>query len=382
VIDSTESWNSSTNNYRFFRNTIMHEHGHGLGFEHVCPINSTKLMEPLLATVFDGPQQDELRAVQANYGDPYEANDSAATASPLGVIAAGGTISIGTVPAPAIANTAILSLTPVGDAADYFSFTIDAPRLVDFTVTPVGSSYSDWDQTGGCATSGPTSNALTQADLIVTAYAANGTTPWRSQNDNIVGQAESISDLLMSPAGTYFVKVSAAAAPAETQMYRLFVNVNNTALAPNASDGTFPGFVRITWPSIADATNYQVVRNTVNSTAGASQVGQGTATTFDDMTAVPSTPYFYFVRALQPGNFAYRFLNTVGATGFAGSTCGTADFNGDGDVGTDLDIEAFFACMAGSCCATCFTADFNNDGDTGTDLDIEAFFRVLGGGSC
>ncbi len=28
------------------------------------------------------------------------------------------------------------------------------------------------------------------------------------------------------------------------------------------------------------------------------------------------------------------------------------------------------------------TADFNGDGDTGTDADIEAFFRVLAGGSC
>jgi len=29
----------------------------------------------------------------------------------------------------------------------------------------------------------------------------------------------------------------------------------------------------------------------------------------------------------------------------------SADFNGDGDVGTDADIEAFFACLAGNCCA-------------------------------
>ena len=60
----------------------------------------------------------------------------------------------------------------------------------------------------------------------------------------------------------------------------------------------------------------------------------------------------------------------------------SADFNGDGDVGTDADIEAFFACLAGNCCATCWGADFNADGDTGTDADIEAFFRVLAGGAC
>jgi hypothetical protein len=63
-------------------------------------------------------------------------------------------------------------------------------------------------------------------------------------------------------------------------------------------------------------------------------------------------------------------------------TCGSADFNGDGDTGTDADIEAFFACLSGNCCAACGTIDFNHDGDFGTDGDIEAFFRVLGGGSC
>jgi hypothetical protein len=64
--------------------------------------------------------------------------------------------------------------------------------------------------------------------------------------------------------------------------------------------------------------------------------------------------------------------------------CGSADFNCDGDAGTDADIEAFFACIAGNCPALpCrATADFNDDGDSATDADIEAFFRVLGGGAC
>jgi trimeric autotransporter adhesin len=60
----------------------------------------------------------------------------------------------------------------------------------------------------------------------------------------------------------------------------------------------------------------------------------------------------------------------------------SADFDNDGDIGTDADIEAFFACLAGNCCAPCGTADFDGDGDIGTDADIEAFFRVLAGGAC
>jgi hypothetical protein len=74
---------------------------------------------------------------------------------------------------------------------------------------------------------------------------------------------------------------------------------------------------------------------------------------------------------------------TVGG-GSCPPVCGSADFNCDGDVGTDADIESFFRCLAGNCPgAPCpSSADFNADGDVGTDADIEAFFRVLAGGSC
>ncbi|HYE63241.1 MAG TPA: YncE family protein [Phycisphaerales bacterium] len=67
-----------------------------------------------------------------------------------------------------------------------------------------------------------------------------------------------------------------------------------------------------------------------------------------------------------------------------GNQCGPQDYNGDGDSGTDQDIEAFFACLGGTCCDTCYCqgSDFNGDGDFGTDQDIEAFFRVLGGNPC
>jgi glucose/arabinose dehydrogenase len=64
--------------------------------------------------------------------------------------------------------------------------------------------------------------------------------------------------------------------------------------------------------------------------------------------------------------------------------CGSADYNGDGDFGTDQDIEVFFRCLAGDCPLFCdiWCSDFNGDGDFGTDQDIEAFFRVLAGGYC
>ncbi len=81
---------------------------------------------------------------------------------------------------------------------------------------------------------------------------------------------------------------------------------------------------------------------------------------------------------------ASQLLTFTLAPNVCGSQCGTSDFDGDGDSGTDADIEAFFACLGGNCCATCFSggADFDGDGDVGTDADIEAFFRVLAGNPC
>ena len=107
--------------------------------------------------------------------------------------------------------------------------------------------------------------------------------------------------------------------------------------------------------------------------------------TFRILNASSRTGTFPTVTATgAPGLGAEVIYDATGATIVITQVCGTSDFNGDGDIGTDQDIEAFFACLGGNCCDTCFSggADFNMDGDTGTDQDIESFFRVLGGGPC
>jgi hypothetical protein len=58
------------------------------------------------------------------------------------------------------------------------------------------------------------------------------------------------------------------------------------------------------------------------------------------------------------------------------------DFDGDGNVSTDADIDAFFRCISGNCCPSCGGADFDGDGSPGTDADIAAFFRSLAGFGC
>jgi hypothetical protein len=103
-----------------------------------------------------------------------------------------------------------------------------------------------------------------------------------------------------------------------------------------------------------------------------------------------SPPLLAGPRAMSPDATAFigAFTLTVGGKPWILTppipVCGSADFDCDGDIGTDADIEAFFACIAGRCppppCTS--NADFNGDGDIATDADIEAFFRVLAGNPC
>jgi hypothetical protein len=109
-----------------------------------------------------------------------------------------------------------------------------------------------------------------------------------------------------------------------------------------------------------------------------------------------ATPSVNTLRTLANGDLAAGgIFTTVGNPAGSGGVsanfiakwtcapaCGSADFNGDDDVGTDSDISAFFSCLSGNCCAACGSVDFNADGDIGTDADIGSFFRVLGGGTC
>jgi hypothetical protein len=96
--------------------------------------------------------------------------------------------------------------------------------------------------------------------------------------------------------------------------------------------------------------------------------------------AAPSIARVLIAAHSLPGDSVYAMI--IDDVSMTLQPCGSADFNGDGDIGTDQDIEAFFACLAGNCCPTCGSTDFNGDGDIATDADIEAFFRVLAGGTC
>ncbi len=325
VIDEDDNWGASGSTYRFLRNTIMHEHGHGLGFAHVCP--SGALMAPFLDTSFDGLQQDDIRGMQANYGDPSEFNDTQALAFDIGTPNVGTSLTVGNIPSPAVANAANLSLNPgsnntstTDNDVDWYKLTTLDQRLVDITVTPIGSNYADYDQNqnGSCQTGAANMNALAQADLQLQVNSGTGAIQLRTQNATAAGAAEVISGLLLN-SGVNTFRVSAASNFTNAQSYRITVLVRNTNLAPSATDGVLTTGVRITWPTIPDSTNFFVYRSTVDdigTSAAVSGTLPGTATNFEDTTAVPGTNYFYWVRVTQTGAATQRLLANAGETGF------------------------------------------------------------------
>src|SRR5262249_10817685 len=146
------------------RNTVAHEHGHGLGFSHVCPIDHTKLMEPFLTTSFDGPQLDDILGGSRAYGDMLERNDLSSDASDIGALS-DGTVTLDD-----------LSMDGNSDV-DYFMFRVGPDKKASVTVTPIGSSYLQGPQNpDGSCSAGTTFDSLVQNDVGVDLLDSDGTT--------------------------------------------------------------------------------------------------------------------------------------------------------------------------------------------------------------
>ncbi len=235
VMDSAENWQSSGGDYRFFRNTVSHEHGHGLGIAHVCPINNTKLMEPYLSTSFDGPQHDDVRAGHARYGDQFEPNNSAGVAKDLGTIPLATTATPSVVPGMPIGNTTTMSIDRLQDQ-DWYKFTITGAANLNVTLTPKGISYLSGPQnTNGSCSAGSATSSLLAADLNLTVYGTNGATVLGTAAAAPAGGTEAIVALPLPAAGTYYLKV-AASSVSSVQMYDLSINPSSGVICPQFAD--------------------------------------------------------------------------------------------------------------------------------------------------
>ncbi len=224
VINSFDSFYSDTNNNSIrLRNVLQHEVGHGIGFAHVCPIQNNKLMEPFVSVAYDGVRHDDIRAAQFNYGDRFEPNNTVAAATNIGALSA-SVITVGSVPAPAVANASSVGLASASDV-DWYSFTTSASGVVTIDLQHIGFLYDDGSQNGNnCPFSGSCCfNDFTDSGLVpvsVELTTSSGTV-LQSVLDITEGSATLRRQL---GAGSYRLRVFNGSGTEGTQLYQLRVS--------------------------------------------------------------------------------------------------------------------------------------------------------------
>lgn len=254
------------NNFRMFRNIIMHETMHGLGIRHVESSNAEFLIEPFLNESFDGPQLDDILALQRNYGDVYEkgvGNNNAVNATPLGALSAAPR-TIGGLGGSTVVDALDVNFLSIDDDSDsdFFSFTIAQRSEVTMDVTPYGATYKVGPQGGPEAPF----NSLELNNLVLALVGSNGTSVLSSTNANGVGLGETLSYELEP--GTYYARVRGTLN--DIQLYGLSLT------ATPASAGT------LVWKG--NAGNAWDVGTTANFTnnGAAAKFYSNTAVEFDD----------------------------------------------------------------------------------------------------
>jgi hypothetical protein len=215
VIDTADNtYNNLSNNSLVLRNVLAHEHGHGLGIEHVCPVNQTKLMESFLSLAFDGPQFDDILAANRGYGDNSEGNDTSGTAASVGSIT------------PATTFTQDLASIDDDLDDDYYAFSTSGGQQVSIAASPLGSPYLSGPQlSSGACTAGTSYNPADNQDLLIRLLDTNGTTVLGSVNANPAGSGETLGTITLPGAGTYFVNINGGFTN-EAQLYSYSIQVD------------------------------------------------------------------------------------------------------------------------------------------------------------
>lgn len=202
ALDVGEFWADSSDDYRFLRNTVMHELGHSIGLLHVNPRNGTKLMEALLNEGFEGPQDDDIRGANAFYGDALEPNNGLAQAKNLGAFSAGRTVDG-------------LSLTNQADV-DFFSMSVTPGTTVVVAATPFGSSYSVGPDPGTPSTINTRAVNPLKVELLNSA----GATLLGDGTANAAGQTATTTATTIDDA-TFLIKVTSTGSTNDVQRYTL-----------------------------------------------------------------------------------------------------------------------------------------------------------------
>ncbi|MCA9240654.1 MAG: matrixin family metalloprotease [Planctomycetales bacterium] len=262
VVDTGETtfYSDSTGDYLGFRNTITHEIGHAFGLLHVESSTDALLLEPYIDLSFDGPQLDDIRGVQGLYGDAYEKSNGGLgngvyqRATALGSLQTEGVLAIGS---DAIGGqrveaeeTDFVSISSSSDM-DFFSFSVDAPLLLDVTLTPLGGVFSQGVEGGQQSTF----DANSRNDLALAIFASDGTTLLGSADFNAAGGVEQLSGVELAAAGTYYARVVGDSD--SVQLYQLELE-GVALLVVETADFNGDGVV--------DAADYTLWRDTLGAT--------------------------------------------------------------------------------------------------------------------
>jgi len=212
VIDTDDMplYGQSANSFRFLRNVIMHEHGHGMGQAHVICTGCDALMEPFLQTNFDGPQFHDILIAHRGYGDVFEkanagqGNETAALAIPLGTLTVGSTISIGNDARDLPVGPNEVDFVSIDDQTDidYWSFSLGQPATMNILLEALGHTYDVGPQ-GGTQISW---NTRERSDLSLDLFGSDGSTLIQGSNLTGLGGNESLS--LALGTGLYFLRIS------------------------------------------------------------------------------------------------------------------------------------------------------------------------------
>ena len=210
IIDTSEGFfRDTSDNSLGLRNTVTHEFGHGLGLNHSCPVNETKLMEPLVSRRFDGLQLDDLLALQRSYGDPLEkqgANDTTATPTNLGTLNDG----VKTQDMVSIDG----STTDNTNDVDYYSFNTTVQKSVSIRLTPTGAPFLTGSQNSDGSCEDGTlydPRSVNNLGFELLAGGANGTfTTLATVNATPAGEAEVLDSYTLPGTGPFYVRVFGA----------------------------------------------------------------------------------------------------------------------------------------------------------------------------
>ena len=324
VIDTPDSfYNNTSDGSLRLRNVLAHEHGHGLGLSHSCPIEQTKLMEPFLTTAFDGPQHDDILASNRGYGDTNEHNDVTGSSTALGAFV-GSQSENGR------------SIDDNGDA-DFFSFAANAEDTLDVTLTPVGSTYLAGPQRpNGSCSRGTLFNSLIQNDMGLEILDTDGISTLAMSTSNPAGVAESVSNQLLTTSGTYFVRVIPGFDNA-AQLYDVIVTLVGPTTPPTTS-WTF--------------TTYDLIAFFTDTSTGRPSAWSWD---FGDTNTSTSQNPSYFYQSAGTRTVSMTASNTIGSgsavdqsvgvakrTSMTMATGGTVDLDGDGN--DDLQAIAQVGC--------------------------------------